>query len=420
MGGAAGDGAHRMMIDIRSKGAVPAPGTDNTTAIQAALTEAATSSDTRTVVVPPGAFETRRVTIPSGVTLIGDGGTLKHRVMTATEACVEIVGADAKIRDLAIDGNRANQTMPGYGVLVQGDRSHLDNITVINTSDTGILVSGRTGHRLIWCKVRDTGKNGIGFTKPGTGIVATDFSIHGAQIERAFDGGIGVMGQNFTVTGCTTRDTGGDGITAYADENGHYALTGNTIDNPGNNGIHSAGSNVSITGNTIRNAISRGIYHLHQGQAVQNGVAVVSNTITGTGLSGIEVWPCTSLAVVANTVLNARTDAFDIRRTDGLTLTGNVTAGAQGMGYKVRATRFATITANVGTGQLGDLIRVADEGLTPSSLNGIIAANVGNGSAKAVNILDGASWWTEMATMPGVTAADPYVMGGPTNRRISA
>jgi hypothetical protein len=407
-----------MSISIKDHGALPTPGLNNTGFIQAAFNAAAASADTRTVTIPPGVYETSRVTVPAGVRVIGDGGTLKHRPAAATEACVEITGADVIMRDVSIDGNKANQTVPCYGILVQGDRVYLEHPTVFNTSDTGILLSGRIGHRLISPRVRDTGKNGIGFTKPGTGIVATDFSIVAAQVERTFDGGIGVMGQNFAVVASTTRDTGGDGVTAYADENGQYVIAGNALDGIGNNGIHSAGSNAVVGVNAIRNAASRGIYHETQGQLVEDTVVVSANAITGTGLSGIEAWPCLSLAVVANAVTGARGEAaFDIRRTDALALIGNVAGTATGCGYLLRATRHATVAGNAGRALTGDLIRVADGGLTPSSLNGIIAANVGDSSAKAVSILDGTSWWTELATMPGTTAADPFIMGGPTNRR---
>lgn len=408
-----------MTISILDKGAAPTPGFDNTAAIQGALNDASTSAATRTVIIPPGVFETSRVTVPAGVKVIGDGGTLMHRPAATTEACMEIVGADVILRDVKIDGNKANQTVPCYGILVSADRSHLDNPTVINTSDTGILVSGRVGHRLAWARVRDAGKNGIGFTKPGSLIVATDFAVVGAQIERSNDGGIGVMGQNFAVVASTTKSTGGDGITAYADENGQYAVVANAIDGPGNNGIHSAGSNVAVVGNAIRNTTSRGIYHETQGQLLQDTAVLSSNAITKTGLAGIEAWPCLSLAVVANVVTQAGLDAYDIRRTDALALVGNIAGKPVGCGFIIRATRYATVTGNAGTGIGADLFKVADGGLTPTSLNGILSANAGNAiTGKALNIADGAGWWTEQATIPGSTAADPFTMGAATNRRI--
>jgi len=410
-----------MSISIRDHGALPTPGLDNTALIQAAINAAAVSTETRTVVIPPGVFESSRVTVPTGVKIIGDGGTIKHRPASATEACVEIVGADAILRDVKIDGNRANQTVPCFGILVSGDRAHIDNPTVINTSDTGILASGRIGHRIIWARVRDAGKNGIGFTRPGSLIAATDFAIFGAQIERSNDGGIGVAGQNFAVIGSTTRDTGGDGITAYADDNGQYAIVGNALDGIGNNGIHSAGSNAVVAANAIRNAISRGIYHEAQLQSLQDNVVLSSNAITGTGLAGLEAWPCLSLAVVANAITGAGSDAYDIRRADALALVGNVAGRPLGCGYVIRATRHMTVAGNAGTGTGSDLIRVADGALTPASQNGFFAANVGNGIAgKALNIADGGSWLTEFGTTPGVTAADPFIMGGPTNRRLMA
>ena len=410
-----------MSISIRDHGALPTPGLDNTAYIQAAINAAAISPDTRTLIIPPGIFETARVTVPTGVKIVWDGGTLKHRVAAATEACVETVGADVILRDAKIDGNRPNQTVPCFGVLVKGDRVHIDNPTVFNTSDTGILVAGGVGHRLAWPRVRDTGKNGIGFTKPGSLIVATDFAIVGAQIERTNDGGIGVMGQNFAVVASTTRDTGGDGITAYADENGQYVITGNALDGIGNNGIHSAGSNAVVAANAIRNAISRGIYHEAQLQSLQDNVVLAVNAITGTGLAGLEAWPCLSLAVVANAITGAGSDAYDIRRADALALVGNVAGRPLGCGYVIRATRHMTVAGNAGTGTGSDLIRVADGALTPASQNGFFAANVGNGIAgKALNIADGGSWLTEFGTTPGVTAADPFIMGGPTNRRLMA
>lgn len=408
------------MISIKDYGALPEAGRANTAAIQDALNAARASSETRTVVVPPGTWDTGRVTVPAGVTLVGDGGSFRHLPATATEACVEIIGADATIRTLTIDGNRANQTVKTFGILVQGDRARLDKASVRQTVGTGILVSGRTGHRLDGCYVADTGENGIGFTRPSSGIAATDFAIHGALVERTNDGGIGVLGQNFNVTGCTTRDTGGDGITAYADQNGNYSITGNNIYGVGNNGIHSAGSGATLTGNTIRDCVHRGIYHLSESILLQEGVVISSNDVRTTGLSGIEVWPAKTLALLGNVMIDSQTSAFDIRQSDGVALSSNVAERAKHHAFKLVSVRNITGSGNVGTSISQDLIRVEDGDSILASRNGMFMGNVGNGVSKAMNIVDSAGWFTELGTMPGNTGASPFVMGGATNRRIMA
>lgn len=406
------------MISIKDHGALPAAGVANTAAIQSALNAAKTSPDTRTVVVPPGIWDTARVTVPAGVTLTGDGGSLRHLPAGKTEACVEIIGADASCTNLSVDGNRSNQTVKTYGLLIQADRANLDRVAVRETTGTGILVSGRKGHRLDKCYVSDTGENGIGFTRPTTGIAASDFSITSALVERTNDGGIGVLGQNFNVTGCTTRDTGGDGITAYADQNGHYSLIGNNIYGVGNNGIHSAGSGATISGNTIRDCIHRGIYHLSEGILLQEGVAISSNYVRRTGLAGYEVWPVNGLSLIGNVMIDGSTSAYDIRRANGVSLVGNTAERLTHHAFLLSGVSNISGAANVATRITGDLVRVEDGPANGASRNGFIAGTVGNGVSRALNIVDTAGWFTEFGTMPGNTLAGPYLMGGPTNRRI--
>ena len=417
MGGTAGNGRD-IVISIAERGAIPDPAADNTAAIQAALNAATTSTETRTVIAPPGMWGTRRVTVPAGVTFEGDGGTLKHLAVTTTEACVEIVGDDATLYRLGIDGDRAGQTVKNYGVLVSANRATIERVRVRETVGTGILVSGRVGHRIERVHVHDTSENGIGFTRPGSGIAATDFSIYGALIERTNDGGIGVLGQNFNVTGCTTRDTGGDGITAYADQNGHYSLIGNNMYGVGNNGIHSAGPGATITGNTIRDCIHRGIYHLSEGLLLQEGVAIASNYVRKTGLAGYEVWPARALAMVGNVMIDTAASAYDIRQSDVVSMIGNVASKAAHHAFKFAAVSNISGAGNVGTGITLDLLRLEDGALMPQSRNGIFVGTVGNGSARAMNFVDTAGWFNEFGTMPGATGANPYAMGGATNRRI--
>lgn len=407
------------MISVKDHGALPAAGVANTVAIQAALNAARTSSETRTVVVPPGIWETGRITVPAGVTLLGDGGTLRHLPAKSTEACVEIIGADAACISLGIDGDRSNQTVKTYGLLIQADRAHLDRVSVRETTGTGILVSGRKGHRLDKCYVADTGENGIGFTRPTSGIAASDFVISSALVERTHDGGIGVLGQNFNVTGCTTRDTGGDGITAYADQNGHYSLVGNNIYGVGNNGIHSAGSGATISGNTIRDCIHRGIYHLSEGMQLQEGVSISSNYVRRAGLAGYEVWPVNGLSLIGNVMIDGSTSAYDIRRANGVALVGNTAERLAHHAFLLSGVSNISGAANVGTRITGDLVRIEDAANSPSR-NGFIAGTVGNGVTRALNIVDTAGWFTELGTMPGNTGNPAYVMGSPTNRRILA
>jgi hypothetical protein len=103
------------VINVRDHGATGDGSTDDTAAIQAALTAAATAK--RRVHVPPGTYVVTTVTVPDGVDFrgVGIGSILKRKA--ASNASMVVLNSLATVAALALDGNKAGQAgTPAGGI----------------------------------------------------------------------------------------------------------------------------------------------------------------------------------------------------------------------------------------------------------------------------------------------------------------
>jgi parallel beta-helix repeat protein len=253
--------------------------------------------------------------IPAKTTLRGEGqeATIIRLANGANSnvLVVETGADDVTIRDLTVDGNRANQTA---------------NSNCIRT------VAART--KVIDCHVKSAnGYNIVAF--PG----AADFIVRNCVSEDSFSEGIEFQGCD-----------GGSAI-------------GNTVINPGKNGIYVYANtasnaanicrNITVTGNTVRGpaALAAGYSGIHVDDAA-TGVTVAGNVVvggTGTGSNGIRIegQGVKDVTVTGNSVRAATKSGILVKTATGVTVTGNVVSHCQRSGIEVQSATDWLVTDNV-------------------------------------------------------------------------
>jgi hypothetical protein len=198
-------------LSIVTYGAVSGGVTDCTTAIQAALTAAATSG--ATVYVPAGIFlVSAALTMPAGITLMGDGNGESVIKLKASTAVTEILGITANqfnysatIRDLQILGNQANSATATHGIyLFAPSDCIIQRVRITGVSGNAITLDGSgtylgTATKVLDSFARTCGGKGLNITQYATDtlVEGCDFGSCGgpayytAAIQAAFVGSIG-------------------------------------------------------------------------------------------------------------------------------------------------------------------------------------------------------------------------------------
>jgi Pectate lyase superfamily protein len=174
----------------RDFGATGDGSTDDTAALQKALDAAKVTGGL--VVVPPGTYVTRGLTVHSRVHLRGSGGdaTVLKLAPRANTAVLESDGFAAEsaarsnggisgfsIRDLTIDGNRAQGNPIGCGMRIYGYGYEISDVIACNCGADGIVSDwGTAGDlpspshqmeaRLTGLRTHDNGGDGVHFAGP--------------------------------------------------------------------------------------------------------------------------------------------------------------------------------------------------------------------------------------------------------------
>lgn len=136
------------LLNIRDYGAAGTP-TDDTTAIAAAITAA--DAVNGAVYFPPGIYITDTLTIPSGVTLLGYGATLRFKTGEAGNMLTIDGAADVRIEGLTLDGQDTTTYAGGTAV---GTRS-------------GVYVNNSQRVVLSRCYIKGFDKHGISVADTG-------------------------------------------------------------------------------------------------------------------------------------------------------------------------------------------------------------------------------------------------------------
>lgn len=170
--------------NVRDFGARGDGNGDDGPAISHAMAYAAAQSPASGLVfVPPGTYRIgTRISVPSNIVLFGMGSVsvLQLGPSALTDVLLSRSTSNVRIRDLRIDGNRANNTS-GEAVGIWLDTVTdvwLENVEVVSCRSDGFRLDSCTRAELIGCKASDNGRHGFS-------LANTEFSLLVAP--RAYD-----------------------------------------------------------------------------------------------------------------------------------------------------------------------------------------------------------------------------------------
>jgi parallel beta-helix repeat protein len=311
-------------------------GTDEGPAIQAALDTAASQS-VKTVVFPAGkVITTGSLRIPVGLTLIGNGCTLrlKENAHTDSDPWTWIyVQEKSNVSGLKFDGNRfGGNGLNTNGLMLQGNNS-FDNNEVFNVNSYAVFIYGRYP------------KN----------IRITNNSIHNIKqygIDTGGSDGPYSWGYNVTVTGNTLSDCGEAAIKIRGTKD-------SLIDN---NTISLGARNTNPPGD-----VPSGI-RLYSWDETNTNVVISNNIITGigenpSGCINSDDDDNYGIAITGNKVRRCY-EGIDIRFNNGIVTDNTVSDCVKGI---INGGNRNTVSNNT--------IRNCDEGIRVTSRGGSITNN---------------------------------------------
>lgn len=334
------DVQRKATFDVRDYGAVGDGTTDDTTAVQAAIT-AASAAGGGQVLLPEGTWIVSGITLPSKVQLVGVGWSSILKLKSASNGPVvrnAALGTEwVGIFNLCIDGNTSGQSSDSPGIKfdhtggdtpgtftfadphhlvsdvlvrnVRGHGVHLD-VKASETRLRNVVVHTATKHGfyLAWgdnflsdCTAIETGQDGFHLTSAvgSTRLVACKSFYCGTAMASATDQGHGfhIAGSRNQLSACEAQDNYGHGFsivgnnnvidTALSDSNGQYAglttASGVYLKNAQYNTVH------VIAGN--RDAFTRQDYGAYldfaTGSCYGNKIRITPFGTTG---FGVNVW----------------------------------------------------------------------------------------------------------------------------------
>lgn len=297
--------------------------TDSTAQIQAKLNTLRDAGGGTAYFVDGTYTITASLRVASNVTLQGNGYTT--HLQAAAGTTVNVIRADTDsaaspvtgvtIRNLRIDGNKANQSDGGekFGIsLIFANDCTVERVWVHDTVRTGIYMAGAR-NRVRDCDVVNCGY--VGGPVAGSGKAGI-----------AFDGLSGAAAPvQCQAIGNRVRGSYEHGIKLYPDGDG-AVIADNIIENCGDQGIAvQSADDVAITGNTVVGC-GKGIT-LHATTGVVTGGAVNGNTVLGCIQHGIHLWNGRGPSATGNVVRGCGGHGIYVESCNGWTAAGNLTAG---------------------------------------------------------------------------------------------
>lgn len=286
-----------IVVNVKDYGAVGDGVTDDTAAIQSAI-----SSTANRIYFPQGTYKISssiNLNSASGKTLTGAGMWNTTIVPSATVAIAVLLGTSSgttnlTIQDIGINGSWVSGAPAIKGVQISnGDKIIFERVKITNVAQSGILLQGFGANggvsnaTIRGCEISNTGledfttgfgiiiqglspfasiidnvltgiKGGMGIGMNGTaetgwptnGIIANN-RITMSQSTTAFEAiGITAGCENTIISGNIVKDSFDNGISVSAS---YCTVIGNNIDGAWNHGIAAVGSGTQIVGNFIRN-----------------------------------------------------------------------------------------------------------------------------------------------------------------------
>jgi parallel beta-helix repeat protein len=196
-----------VWTDVRAYGAVGDGATDDSTAIQAAITA------NRQVLIPPGTFVVgTSLTVPSNTTIMGMGNTSILKADAASSP-ISILSAtsvtNVLIKDLKIDVNRANQSgNADYGIYFNTvTDSFIFDVLVIESYWKGIYAVDSNNIQIRGCRIYNMRDTAIELSTCKKSVVS------GCVVEGILaDGGLApdgirIVGEDLLVSDCVVHDS---------------------------------------------------------------------------------------------------------------------------------------------------------------------------------------------------------------------
>jgi parallel beta-helix repeat protein len=257
------------------------------------------------------------------------GTTLKQAAGTNLAGGVlSAAGSNQSIRDLTIDGNKANVT-GGAGIIATAAAGlSVLNCRVVNTYGRSVDLNATTDATVSNCEIVNPGHDNT--TEGIRALNATRTRILGNRVNGPAGNGIAVGGSG----------TAGSGSTIAT-------IANNIVDSGGFIGIATGGSSgVTVTGNVISNCPNSNAIDTGNSQHV----TVTGNRCTGSGIcSDGSSAPGTALdqVYVGNTIDAGNGDGILLIFVDGFTVSGNISDRHHTSGIALQGCTNGQIVGNV-------------------------------------------------------------------------
>lgn len=298
-----------------------ATGSDDGATINSALTAAAGG----TVYLQAGTYTlgATSISVPNNTILAGagDGTVLTYANSLASGTYYAITntdtstGAGVTIRDLTIDGNKANQSAAStWGIYLNGMGSTtrsgatVENTTIKNLyNNEAIYLTNSSSNTITGNQIYSNGKAlSLANSSSGNTVANNTLTGNGGNGALSTDG---LSGTN-TITGNTTSDST---IGMYINSSSN-TITGNTANTNAMAGIYLAGGGNTVTSNTTRgNGI--GIY------VVAAGNTVTSNIVSSSNGDGISIY--SSNNIISSNRIQDSGSGVGMDWSNGITVSGN-------------------------------------------------------------------------------------------------
>jgi hypothetical protein len=324
------------VVDLRDKGALCDGVHDDRPALVAALSTGRAvfvpETQTSCLIGPP------RVPLPSGTKIIGRGFRSKLTIdPTTLEPLFEAVNQDGiYIEGVNLEGNQQTQTSAASGSAALS-ATNSTNIKVKNSflrywTRHALYIDGSSNIEISDNEIFQT-HNGagvlVGATQVNTDVQVIRNHIKNTQMAQVHS----YTGNRRWVIANNILDGSGmgsgsmldgeiaDNITAYVAEHGNQDVTisGNTLLNSKNNGIHLGGDRISIIGNTVIDPYQSGIFLANGGATTDRSYGA---TIAGNNVEWSDAMKAARIAA------GGTVRAIVVRNLRGGTVTGNVVRNA--------------------------------------------------------------------------------------------